>query len=126
MMFPCPICKTELPVKKAKSGKHFLRCDDCGVLMFINDEASLALMEAGIEDGSPAPSVQAPGPTPSANAKRVADAVKGEIMPLLKTMDKEIKELKGQVANPKAPRKRKAKATPRKSMTVGEYIRANA
>ena len=118
MMFPCPICKTEVPVKKAKSGKHFLRCDDCSVLMFINDEASVALMEAGIEGENPAPSVQGRGSAPGVDAKKIADAVKGEIMPLLKGMNKEIKELKGQAA----PRKKTKAAARREGETAADYL----
>ena len=116
MMFPCPICKTEVPVKKAKSGKHFLRCDDCSVLMFINDEATVALMEAGIEDENPALS---PGSSS-------VDSQLKTIISELKAQKAEIAKLKEpKVAAQRATPRKKVKAASRKPMTVGEYIRAN-
>lgn len=32
---PCPGCGEQTPVKKGKSGKPYIRCDDCGIDVFV-------------------------------------------------------------------------------------------
>lgn len=34
----CPLCDEFIKVRENKKGKPYLRCDDCGILMFINGE----------------------------------------------------------------------------------------
>ena len=124
MKISCYICGDEVEVRAAKTGAAHWLCPGCGVRCFVNNPEGIAGLEALAIDGGRfegKPKAEPPGPTPGVNAKQVADAVKGEIMPMLKTMDKEIKELKAQVAEPKAPPKKKA--PPRKEReTAADYL----
>ena len=36
MMYPCPLCQNPQPIRVNRKEKPYFRCDDCGVLMFVN------------------------------------------------------------------------------------------
>ncbi len=42
LYFPCPVCDEARPVRVNRRGKVWLRCDECGVLLFINTVAGQA------------------------------------------------------------------------------------
>ena len=44
MKFPCPLCSEIKVVRINRRSKPFLRCDRCGVLMFVNREAGINLI----------------------------------------------------------------------------------
>jgi hypothetical protein len=50
MKFPCPLCKNPKTVKINRKSRPYLRCDDCGVLMFVNRSAGIKR----IQDEQPA------------------------------------------------------------------------
>ena len=47
MKFPCPLCSEVKPIRINKRSKPFLRCDRCGVLMFVNREAGINSISKG-------------------------------------------------------------------------------
>ena len=47
MKFPCPLCSEIKAVKINRRSKPFLRCDRCGVLMFVNRKAGIELIGKG-------------------------------------------------------------------------------
>jgi uncharacterized Zn finger protein len=47
MQKPCPLCRTQTEIKMNKKSRPFLRCDNCGVLMFINKEKGIQLIKKG-------------------------------------------------------------------------------
>lgn len=36
--FPCPVCAGLRPVRQTKSGKPYLRCDPCGLQLFVRGD----------------------------------------------------------------------------------------
>ena len=48
MKKPCPLCGKQAPVKTNKKSRPFLRCDNCGVLMFINKRKGIKLINDGV------------------------------------------------------------------------------
>lgn len=42
----CPVCKSEYPqeIRKAKTGKPYLNCDECGVQIFARQPASVKIL----------------------------------------------------------------------------------
>ena len=48
MKKPCPLCGKQAPVKTNKKSRPFLRCDNCGVLMFINKRKGINLINDGV------------------------------------------------------------------------------
>ena len=135
MKIECFLCSKVIPVQVSKKGLPWFYCDDCQFRGFINSEQGIAGLEAQGVDGEAlevkpkieptGPPVQARGPTPGVDTKQIAEAVMREVLPHLKAVDAEIKRLKAQANEPPGP-KRKRKAAPKKPMTVGEYIEANA
>jgi phage FluMu protein Com len=47
MRFPCPICKEMKRIQINRRAKPYLRCDDCGVLMFVNKPYGITYLETG-------------------------------------------------------------------------------
>ena len=47
MKFPCPLCSEIKAVRINRRSKPFLRCDRCGVLMFVNRKAGIEIMDKG-------------------------------------------------------------------------------
>ena len=47
MKFPCPLCSEMKIVRVNRRSKPFLRCDRCGVLMFVNRKAGINLISRG-------------------------------------------------------------------------------
>ena len=47
MKFPCPLCSEVRTVRINRRSKPFLRCDRCGVLMFVNREAGINSISRG-------------------------------------------------------------------------------
>lgn len=47
MKFPCPLCSEVRTIRINRRSKPFLRCDRCGVLMFVNREAGINLLSGG-------------------------------------------------------------------------------
>ncbi len=47
MKFPCPLCSEVRTIRINRRSKPFLRCDRCGVLMFVNREAGIELISGG-------------------------------------------------------------------------------
>ncbi len=45
MNFPCPLCGRPLPVRINKRDKPYLRCQECGVLMFVNNRAGIDALQ---------------------------------------------------------------------------------
>ncbi len=136
MKIECFLCSKVIPVQTSKKGLPWFYCEDCQFRGFVNSEQGIAGLETQAVDGGrfePRPQVEPSEPPTEAHrlasgvdAKQVSEAIKGEIMPLLKTMQEEIRGLKAQTAEAKAPAKRKTKPTPRKPVTIREYIEANA
>jgi len=48
MKKPCPLCGEQIEIKINKKNRPFLRCDSCGVLMFINKRRGMELLDKGI------------------------------------------------------------------------------
>ena len=46
MKFPCPLCKSPKDVMTNRKSKPYFRCDDCGVLMFVNRPAGIRIIES--------------------------------------------------------------------------------
>jgi uncharacterized Zn finger protein len=46
MKFPCPLCKKLETVLMNKKSKPYFRCEDCGVLMFINKQPGIKKIKA--------------------------------------------------------------------------------
>lgn len=46
MKFPCPLCKKSEAVLTNKKSKPYFRCEDCGVLMFINKHSGIKKIRA--------------------------------------------------------------------------------
>ena len=44
--FPCPICRGLLPVRTARTGKPYLRCDPCGMQLFVRGSAGIRTFSA--------------------------------------------------------------------------------
>lgn len=44
MKFSCPLCGIQKTVRINRRSKPYLRCDDCGVLMFVNRPSGMKLM----------------------------------------------------------------------------------
>ena len=44
----CPLCGKETVIKINKKSRPFLRCDDCGVLMFINKQRGIDIINDGL------------------------------------------------------------------------------
>jgi len=49
MNFPCPLCGRPLPVRINKRNKPYLRCDDCGVLLFVNKPTGIKTIMEDID-----------------------------------------------------------------------------
>lgn len=47
MKFPCPLCGKMRTVKINRRSKPYLRCDDCGVLMFVNRQSGIKRIGTG-------------------------------------------------------------------------------
>lgn len=45
MMFPCPLCKNPKEVKINQKSRPYLRCDECGVLMFVNRASGISIIQ---------------------------------------------------------------------------------
>ena len=42
MEFPCPLCKTGLPIRASKRNKPYCTCNSCGVQIFVRGKAGIA------------------------------------------------------------------------------------
>ena len=51
MKFPCPLCSSLKEVRINRKSKPYLRCDDCGVLMFVNRPTGIRIIQAGKDLG---------------------------------------------------------------------------
>lgn len=49
MKFPCPVCKETKEIRINRRGKPFLRCDQCGVLLFVNRKRGIETMTNGMD-----------------------------------------------------------------------------
>ena len=67
MTFACPLCQVECPVVLTKTARLMLRCDPCGVLMFVNKEAGIEKLK-DLCGGEPPEGVK---PVPNAPADKV-------------------------------------------------------
>lgn len=47
MNFPCPLCGRIKEVRINRRSKPFLRCDDCGLLLFVNRRSGIDIMTRG-------------------------------------------------------------------------------
>jgi DNA-directed RNA polymerase subunit RPC12/RpoP len=39
--FPCPVCSDRLDVRESKKGKPYVVCNQCGVQMFVRNDAGI-------------------------------------------------------------------------------------
>jgi predicted RNA-binding Zn-ribbon protein involved in translation (DUF1610 family) len=53
MNFPCPLCREQRPLRINRKNKPYFRCEDCGVLMFINDPKGIRHLETYRKPASP-------------------------------------------------------------------------
>lgn len=59
---PCPGCGAPTPVKTGKSGKPYIRCDDCGIDVFVRGAKGVRKFFG--EGEEPAPTAAAAGKKP--------------------------------------------------------------
>jgi len=60
---PCPGCGASTPVKTGKSGKPYIRCDDCGIDVFVRGAKGVRKFFG--EGEEPAPAAAAAGKAPA-------------------------------------------------------------
>jgi hypothetical protein len=55
--FPCPVCSGLRPVRQTKTAKPYLRCDPCGVQLFVRGDEGIKRFRAAVRtlDGQRAP-----------------------------------------------------------------------
>lgn len=46
--FPCPVCQELRPVRQTKNRKPYLRCDPCGVQLFVRGEDGIELFRKAV------------------------------------------------------------------------------
>ncbi len=47
MNYPCPLCKRLKTIQINRKHRPYLRCDNCGVLMFINKSEGISILKEG-------------------------------------------------------------------------------
>ena len=47
MKYPCPLCAEIKTVRINRRSKPYLRCDRCGVLMFVNRQRGISVITRG-------------------------------------------------------------------------------
>ena len=43
--FPCPVCNTMRPVEIDKNSKPYIKCNDCGVQLFVRGKAGIIKLD---------------------------------------------------------------------------------
>lgn len=46
---PCPICGTEIPLRRARNGTFYLTCNACGMRCFLHGPRAVEIVQAVIE-----------------------------------------------------------------------------
>lgn len=59
--FPCPVCSEPLPVRETKANKPYVRCDPCGVQLFVRGDDGIRRFREAVR---------------TADGKRVSDVIK--------------------------------------------------
>lgn len=70
----CQFCDAEADIRRAKTGKPYIMCDECGTQVFARGDAAVASLEAKISGAGPA---LAPGPLPG-RKEDIVPGVEGE------------------------------------------------